>query len=166
MKNFVILLFSFILLIVLVGFRNTYFIDLTKARLSIHFHAVLMFIWMLMLIGQAILIRRKLFKWHILIGKISYVVSPLIIISELFVTYEVIRFGGENPSRISYETFTLGITTILFFALLYFLAIYYRYKPELHMRFMIGTGFILLTAGCYVYFYIWFLGYKDFQIQL
>lgn len=149
MKNFVIILLTIMTVLAFLGFWPTYFnnFDFDNESLSVHIHGLLMFLWMLMLVSQAVLIRRKLFKWHILTGKTSYVISPLAIMSGLFVSYEVMRSGGENPPRIFFEVFTLGFTTIICFAIFYFLAIFYRNRPKLHMRFMIGTGFVLLAAG-------------------
>ena len=53
-----------------------------------HFHALMITIWLLMLIVQPILIIKKQVKWHRLVGKASYVVVALLVISILMVVYQ------------------------------------------------------------------------------
>ncbi len=51
-----------------------------------HSHGVLMLTWILFLIIQPILIKRKLYKIHRTIGKASYFIVPLLLVCIFLVT--------------------------------------------------------------------------------
>jgi uncharacterized membrane protein YozB (DUF420 family) len=69
----------------LLGFWPTYFSKFFDGtadfKFYFHFHATVITLWVASLITQPILIRRKQLKWHRLIGKFSYILIPLIIVS-------------------------------------------------------------------------------------
>src|SRR5215510_7625792 len=77
----------YLLLIPLIawGFYQTYFTTLFAPRARIiHIHFAFMMIWAAMLITQPLLIRYKKISIHRTIGKISYVVIPLLLITGFF----------------------------------------------------------------------------------
>src|SRR5688500_3805622 len=74
----------FLLLIVLVfaGFYTSYFTTLFDNHPPIiHIHFTLMMLWIAMLIAQPFLIKFKKFSIHRTLGKISYVLVPLVLAS-------------------------------------------------------------------------------------
>src|SRR5688500_6184127 len=74
----------FLLLIVLIvpAFYTTYFTTLFHGHLPIiHIHFVLVMLWIAMLITQPFLIKFKKLSTHRLLGKVSYVLVPLLLIS-------------------------------------------------------------------------------------
>ena len=74
-----------IILLVILGFYKTYFSQLPdfneKITLFHHLHAVIASLWILTLIAQPLLIRYKKYKIHKIIGKITYAIFPLLILS-------------------------------------------------------------------------------------
>ncbi|SFF38736.1 hypothetical protein SAMN05216167_1613 [Spirosoma endophyticum] len=77
-------LFIAVMLMVFVGFYKTYFglfPHFDGITLALHIHAVTILAWMSILIIQPFLIRGKKLELHRLIGKISYVVMPLVVLS-------------------------------------------------------------------------------------
>lgn len=73
------LFFIAILVIVILGFFKTYFGLFPNFRnvTSIqHIHGSLFLLWFVMLIVQPILIRKRKYKWHRVIGKVSYFLVP------------------------------------------------------------------------------------------
>ena len=103
----------------------------------IHLHAIIATVWILMLIVQPILINKKKYKAHQKIGKISYLVFPLLILS---FTPQMMRIiNSDNPAILF---FPLADTILL--SICYCLAIYYRKKTNKHMRYMIGTAIVFL----------------------
>ena len=143
-----------ILLIVLVhiGFSRTYihffptFDGFTTAQ---HFHGMMMMGWLLMLLVQPILILKGKTKLHRRIGTLSFVLAPLLLLSIYLVIqsrYDIyLESGRETKAVIAW--LSLNFRLMLFFAVLYFLAIYYRHRPALHMRFMCSTAFLLIGPG-------------------
>ena len=103
----------------------------------IHLHAFIASVWIAMLIAQPLLIRNKKMAWHRKIGRLSYVVFPLLLLSFL---PQMIRLAhSEHPE---FLFFPLGDSVLL--VLFYALAIYYRKNPPRHMRYMIGTAIVFL----------------------
>ncbi len=77
----------FLLLIVLVfaGFYTSYFAVFFKPTASIiHIHFTLMVLWIAMLITQPFLIKFRKRALHKKLGKISYVLVPLVLLSDFF----------------------------------------------------------------------------------
>lgn len=103
----------------------------------IHLHAVIASIWILMLIVQPILIRNRKNHLHKKIGKISYIVFPLLILS--FIPQMIRIINSDNPNVLF---FPLADSILL--TLCYSLAIYHRKNISKHMRYMIGTAIVFL----------------------
>jgi hypothetical protein len=140
--------YFFLLLIPLIfaGFYKSYFQPFPNFGRGIdaytHFHAVMAAIWVLMLIVQPILILNKKFAIHRSIGKVSYIVSPLLILS--FIPQAIKMGKNEGVSNLF---FPLADATLLI--LFYSLGIYNRKVTAKHMRYMIAAALVLLgpTVG-------------------
>ena len=150
------------LLAVVFGFWPSYFAALGSIRVSLHVHGLLMFAWMVGLVGQGILIQTGQRKWHRRVGRMSFAVAPAMVVTGLFVTREFIGRAGSNPDRFALEVFTISVLSIFAFGLLFGLAIAYRRQPQLHARFMVGTGLTLIGAGLLRIFLNWVPGFSSF----
>ena len=152
-----------LLLLVHIGFYKTYirhfpafqdYITLNGRKFHFswvkHFHGMMMMGWTLMLLLQPILILRGKIKWHHRVGRLSYVLAPLVLLSMWLVTQE--RFD-DILERQGYTAavahLSLNFPNIIFFALLYSLAIYYRKRSALHIPFMCGTGILLIGPALF-----------------
>ena len=80
-----------LVVLILFGFWPSYFSKFFNGTANFtfyfHFHASIVGIWVSMLIIQPILIRKKKIHLHRLVGKISYLVSPLIFISIMLLSH-------------------------------------------------------------------------------
>lgn len=123
------------------AFFKTYFNQIPtfeeKTTTFIHLHAIIASIWILILIVQPILIRNKKYQLHKKIGKISYIVFPLLILS--FIPQMIRIINSDNPNVLF---FPLADSILL--KLFYSLAIYHKKNPAKHMRYMIGTALVFL----------------------
>jgi len=144
-----------------VGFWPSYFTAFASTRVSLHVHGLLMLTWMATLAVQAVLFRTGQLVWHRRIGRLSFAVAPLIVAVGLLVTREFMGRVGSNVTRVSLEIFTISMISILAFGLLYGLAIYYRRVPELHARYMVGTGLMVIGAGLLRIFQNWVPGFSS-----
>jgi hypothetical protein len=92
-----------------------------------HFHAFFATLWIVMLITQAFLIRRKHFNLHRKIGNTSYFIIPFLLFS-FFLMARDTYFKNINIKHLS-ETDALaylsrsGLRDILYMAILFSLAI-------------------------------------------
>jgi uncharacterized membrane protein len=150
---------SFIVL-AFAGFYTTYFSVLFAPRSNIvHIHFVLMALWIAMLITQPFLIKYKKKALHRLIGKISYVLVPLVLIfSFLMIRIAYYRYlnelhqqtaqglnhltGAEILKQAADEP--IALFYFVWFALFYILAIVNRRKSSVHARYMLATALTLL----------------------
>ena len=149
-----------ILLILLWGFHRTYtvFFPAFEGFIFVqHFHGFMMLLWMFMLIVQPLLIARRKYGIHRIIGKSSLVVAPLVMLSIFFISKMVYyrNLEGRSPAD-AYAEIALSIPSLFIFAVLYGLAMSNRHRTYHHMRYMIGTGVMMLGPGIGRILGIWF----------
>lgn len=142
-----------VLLLVFISFWPSYFAKIFDGSLNysgyFHFHAVIVLLWMAVLIAQPILIRNKKFAIHRIIGKSTYVLFPLIIISVVLLSHSQSQIKViKNPMAL-FLTFKDLITLSVAYAI----AIRYRKNIEIHARGMIATGIIFIEPALFRFSY-------------
>lgn len=132
---------SALLACVALGFYKTYFGTFPKYFFSIsgmvHFHAAAAVTWALMLIAQPLLIRSGRLQYHRFLGKFSYVLFPILLLSALLLMFYVWLRGDR-------AVLFAGIADGLLLLIFYILAIKNRKETPAHARYMIATGLVLL----------------------
>lgn len=145
--------FSLVLLLfVLVGFYKTYFgliPHFEKTTALIHWHFTFLMSWVILLIVQPILARYGKIRIHRILGKITYVLAPLIITTLILL---LIRYW----KKYHLETYPLKDILIachsqavhaLQFAAFYILALVYKKNVVLHGSYMLATGLIFINPS-------------------
>jgi len=133
------------------GFYHTYtseFPNFKNKTTTIHIHGALLMMWLILLIVQPLLINKGKAQLHRTIGKVSYILGPLIIISLFLIGkggYE--RSLGIVPEQEILGVMVLDIRGFLSFAIFWALAMFYRKDPASHMRYMIATGILAIGPG-------------------
>jgi hypothetical protein len=134
-------LFMAVLLMAFVGFYRTYFGLFPRFEgitAALHVHALTLLLWMGILIAQPFLIRGQKLELHRLIGKLSYVVMPLVVVSTGWIMRLVfIRNTPVAPGAVDAQM--IGLADLTFFITFYLLALYYRSKTSYHARYMALT---------------------------
>lgn len=145
-------LFFFLIVLVLQwGFYKTYtifFPSFMGFKAVQHFHGAMMMVWMLLLIVQPLLIRVGKISIHRLIGKFSFIIAPIVLISMFLIT----KFGYYKPVPPLPHIEKIGNLALtapnwIIFPLFYCLAIMNRRNTYNHMRYMIGTALIMIGPG-------------------
>ena len=142
-------LFVLILVGILWGFHRSYtveFPDFKSFQMTHHIHGGLMMSWLFMLIAQPIFIATGRIKTHRMIGKLAYIIGPMITIYLFLIAQLGYHRGAENP-EFARAVMVLDLRGLFFFTLLYVLALSYRKTTAYHMRFMIGTGLLMIGPG-------------------
>ena len=107
-----------------------------------------MLTWILMLIAQPAFIRTKKLKWHRIVGKVSYFIFPLLVLSFFLVArasyFKNIKVDGEIQALAG---MTSGIPDMFYISILYGLGIYYKKKTSYHLRFFASIGLMILGPG-------------------
>ena len=133
------------------GFYKNYtsqfpnFIDKTNI---IHIHGALLMSWLVLLIVQPLLIQTGRTQLHRTIGKLSYVLGPLIIIFLFLVGKgSYWRHIGKFPEHDVLAFIVLDSKGLISFAIFWALAMLYRKDSASHMRYMIATGILAIGPG-------------------
>jgi hypothetical protein len=138
-------LFVLILITVPFGFRKYFYSFFLNSRdVFIHFHAILMIVWCVILIAQPLLIRKNNFKTHRFIGKLSFVLVPLIILS-MFLMIRLSYFNGLKylTQKQNLENLLLPFSQLFIFTLYYTLAMINKNNTAIHVRFIIISSLTL-----------------------
>ncbi|MGZ8524966.1 MAG: hypothetical protein ACXWV1_11085 [Chitinophagaceae bacterium] len=143
--------FVFVLALITWGFYKTYIIffpSFTGFNNVQHFHGAMMMIWMAFLIAQPLLIGSGKVTIHRAIGKLSYLIAPLLIVS-IFLASRMVYQRPEPgvPHEEKIAMIALSIPYLFGFAIFYSLAILNRKETYKHMRYMIGTSFLMIAPA-------------------
>lgn len=127
--------------LIFAGFYKSYFQPFPnftkKIDVWLHIHSVIATLWVAILIAQPFLITNKKVAWHRKIGKLSYIVFPLLIFS--FIP-RIIQMYNAGDFKYLFFPVADGCLLILFYSL----SIYYKKKAVKHMRYMIALALVLL----------------------
>ncbi|MEP7375812.1 MAG: hypothetical protein ABI675_20615 [Chitinophagaceae bacterium] len=133
------------------GFYKNYtseFPNFTDKTVTIHIHGALLMMWLVLLIVQPLLIKTGRAKLHRTIGKVSYVLGPLIIIFLFLIGRgSYLRSVGKFPEHDILADIVLDSRGLYSFAIFWALAMLYRKDSASHMRYMIATGIIAIGPG-------------------
>lgn len=108
-----------------------------------HFHAFFAILWIFMLIAQPLLIRQKKYALHRIIGRLSYIIVPMIFISIILLAHSTLKGPKEN---LGLELW-VPAKDLLIFAIGYGIAIKFRNKMAIHARGMILAGIVLIEPA-------------------
>lgn len=138
-----------------VGFWPTYFSKLTTASAHAHAHGLAMSLWCVLLISQAWLIRTGRRDIHRRLGKVSFLLVPIVVVATVSFAHVNVRADGLTPIRL--YILYLQVHLILLFLIAYGLAMYHRRQPVMHARFMICTALTLIDPVLVriIFFNIW-----------
>jgi hypothetical protein len=145
------LFFVFIVLLLTWGFYKTYLVyfpSFTGFTIVHHFHGAMMMTWMIMLIVQPLFIRYKKISVHRFIGKLSFLVAPVVVISIFLAARSgFLRPEPPLPYNERVAALALPLPHMVSFAVFYALAILNRRTTYSHMRYMIGTSLLMIGPG-------------------
>ena len=105
--------------------------------------------WMLLLIVQPLLIQWGKSQLHRNIGKLSWVLGPLIIATLFLIGKNGYARGlaANVPEHNMLCFIVLDMRGFVSFAIFWALAMMYRKQPNSHMRYMIATGILAIGPG-------------------
>lgn len=133
---------------------------LSKAPLTIdpytHVHALAMLAWVLLLVVQPFLIRYRRRGAHRVLGALSYVVAPAVVVTSLLLAH--VRFKAMSPLVFLAEAHNLylPLSAAVLFAIAWAGGIVYRRVTALHSGFMVCTALTMIdpVLGRILAFYL------------
>jgi len=140
-----------VLLSVVVGFSQTYFVE-PLPNLIVKIHAAVFASWILLLIVQTSLIAANRVNVHRRLGLLGFGLSCLVVIFGVLVATEnlVRNYPGFNPTDggVSFRAFhAVTLSDMLMFSVLIYLAFRKRFDPPAHKRLVLIATFAILDAA-------------------
>lgn len=139
--------FVLLLATALLGFSGTYFMRLADNNLVRHLHAATAFAWLLLLIAQAWLMRRRNFALHRKLGRSSLALAPLFVVTGLFLVQDMLARPGPFIEPYAERLAFVDLVTLAWFAAAYVLALRHRRETPLHARYMASTALLVLPPA-------------------
>ncbi|MDA3615420.1 hypothetical protein [Polluticaenibacter yanchengensis] len=151
-KKYKILILFFVMVVVisLSGFMNTYlkyFPDTQKFPLLIHIHFAAFLSWFAMILIQPILIKQKRYALHRKIGRLSYFIAPVIVITILLLVKAQVQRELSVPENSAPVTALIGLLDVVSFSLYYTIAMINKQNTRWHVAFLIAASLIVLNPG-------------------
>lgn len=109
-----------------------------------HFHVIMAASWLALLITQPFLIRNNKRTLHRSLGKVSYVLAPLVCLTIILLAHSQIVTLAEQADARRHFILFIQLGFALFFAVLYGMAMFNRRTPSIHSRYMICTGILMI----------------------
>ena len=128
-------------LLVIPAFWPTYWAPAFERDWHVHLHGWSLFLWAAMLVTQPWLIRRGRVRLHRQLGKFSYVLAPMVVISTLLLAHYRLQ-SARSYDQVYFLWVQLGLITL--FAVAYAQAIRHRRSAGIHARYMICTALAML----------------------
>ena len=136
-----------LIVLVFLGFWPSYFSKFLHANvgftLYFHFHALMLSLWLCALVVQPILIRKKKLRLHKAMGKVTYFLFPLVILSIILLAHSRHAVNQKNLDLRLFVPFKDVIILIT----AYFIAIKYRHVIDIHARGMVATGIVFIEPA-------------------
>ena len=130
--------FLALMLLAIPAFWPSYLaVEKVECDYHVHLHGISLFLWGGMLIVQPWLIYRGQWSLHRALGKLSYVLAPLVVVSTILLGNHRLK-QGITPDHIYF--LYVQVQLLFVFSLAYVLAIKNRHTPALHARYMVCTA--------------------------
>jgi hypothetical protein len=146
--------FLLFVLFVALGFYYPYFSlfpEFPSVTRIVHIHAIALLLWVVIIIVQPLLITYKKYKTHRLVGKLTYFLMPVIIISSVGVLRQQYEEGIDQKLTplVSFKTLYTSAAGLICILIFYSLAIYNIVKGNVvtHMRYMISLALLFIPPS-------------------
>jgi len=133
-----------LLILSFLGFNKTYFVffpQFEDTNWVVHFHVLTILCWFGMMVAQAWLAKNGRIEQHRKIGRLSYLLAPLILIGFVLITNHG-QLKNKDAGLLGATIFDGGL-----FVIFYVLAIINRKNTAYHARYMILTALPFINPG-------------------
>ncbi len=143
--------FAGLLVLAVAGFWNSYFSKFfsgeNDSSFYFHFHAGMMMLWICLLIIQPLLFRNRKMKLHRMIGKLSYILMPVMLLSVLLVLNSGLK--GVPAGELTFNSVIFPVRDFFLLASAFGIGVWYRRDMPIHARAMIITGILFIEPALF-----------------
>jgi hypothetical protein len=140
----------FVLIVIVVGFWESYFIPIFDVPFAFHVHAFTALAWVALLLFQDWSIRSKRRKLHKIGGIASLILFPFLILGfTMIINHSAASYvASQNPvAQFLNPSFGLSMFfAIIAYFILYYLALANRQNLKLHAGYMLTTPLVLFES--------------------
>jgi uncharacterized membrane protein len=133
-----------LLLLAVAAFWIPYVTPLNTHSRYVHFHVVTMVVWMGLVIVQPLLMRAGRMDWHRTMGKTTYLLMPLVVVSGVLLAHHRISQPGQLDQPGMLSLLVIQLFSPLVLAAFYALALANKRAPAVHARWMLATALLLI----------------------
>ncbi|RZJ66459.1 MAG: hypothetical protein EOO50_09540 [Flavobacterium sp.] len=144
------ILFAAVAAISFSGFYHSYFAlfpNLGRFYFVTHIHLFLFVCWFALVIAQPILIRKRKMVLHRRLGRISYFLAPLLVISIFVLVWNSVpKNYALSPEQAGIIAIG-GVLDAILFSVCYVIAMVKKKNLRWHVAFIIGATLVVLNPG-------------------
>lgn len=152
--------FIALLALVFAGFWSSYFSRFFNGtndyNFYFHFHAAMMILWVAILIIQPLLIRKKKLEMHRIIGRFTYMLMPVMLVSVILIMNSGMK--KVPVEELSFSSVIFPVRDFFILATAFAIGVRYRHTIQIHARAMILTGIVFIEPALFR-----FLGHVVFK---
>jgi hypothetical protein len=138
-----------LLALTFVAFWPGYFAKLPVKKLAHHYHAASAVLWMILAIAQSWTIHHDRIALHRKLGLATFILFPFFLVAGMWVIHvEATTLAGDFTSVEGEQIAQFGFFdpfANIAFALLFWCGLKYRYKVQLHARYMLATLLFVIS---------------------
>jgi len=153
--------------IAVLGFWPTYFSKFFNGTADFnfyfHFHFIMATSWIMLLIVQPILIRKKKLSIHKQVGKFSFVILPLFFVSVVLLKHYTL--GGKITEGLGAGLW-LQLKDLVIIGTMFTIAMVNKKSMQIHARAMIATGIVFIEPTLGRFIILTVLPEPDFYLGL
>jgi hypothetical protein len=141
------LYFLLAMAVIIAGFVPSFFTKLPTTDAWHHLHGMTATAWLTLLVVQPLLYSRGNLKLHRKLGKISFLLVPMLAVGGTKMIQLMIQGRDHYPPLEAFRLSFLDSVSLIFFITFFVLAITHVRTTALHARYMAATVILLLPPG-------------------
>ena len=148
--NVIIGLLAVLAIASLAGFLKTYLVYFPRfegVSGATHFHFSMFLLWILIVLYQPYLMKTKQLSRHKSVGKLTYLLAPVLIVTVWFMIFQVVQKNIVKAEPKALISATGAILDSVTFSICYLISMWNTQRMRIHTAFLIGACLVIFNSG-------------------